>query len=978
MRFIAAAVGLFFAGFGYSQQPGGPLSPRDELATFRIPKGFAVDLVASEPDVVDPVACCFDARGRLFVCEMRGYPNGGVGTGYETRGRIRLLEDRHGDGVFETATTFAEGLRFPMGITPWKNGVIVAVAPDIIFLEDTTGTGKADKKTVLYTGFNLANIQQMVNGLTWGPDNWVHGVAGNSGGTVRSVQKPDAPPVPLLARGFRFDPAVPGSLEPESGGGQYGLAFDPFGHVFTNTNSQHLRQILIPDHALRRNPDLPVTATTSDIPDHGAACRVFRISPFEAWRVERTTRRAGGADAKRFPQTELVPGGFITSACSPLNYAGGAFPAAYAGNSFVCEPANNLVHRDVLDYTRGAAAVAKRADDGCEFLASTDNWFRPVFLCHGPDGAVYLLDFYREVIETPLSLPDDLKAKLNLESRDRGRIWRISAAGGKRKNPQNYESYRTAELVDELLNPNAWVRGTARRLLLERGEVVARASLSAAARGTEALPDVLSTLHGKGRLTDPILIAALSDPLPGNRGFAVTLAEDRLLTSTAVRAAAAKLADDPSPDVRFRLALALGAAPVPDAVPVLMRIAARDGADPWVQTAVLLSARSGTAELIGKLLDADSPAAAALLPRAATVVAGKGDDAAIARLLGPVLAKSPGVTVGLAAVLDGLAAGSKGKGRGLAARLEKPSAELAPIVAALKERFDLAVTACDSETLTVAAARLLAHAPNPAARAALGKLLSPRIATDVQLAAVRSLSTKADSENARALLAAWPALGPSVRREVQEQLTARAEWANLLLDAVAAKKVAAGELDPARIAQLKSHPAAAVRMRAAEVLAGVVPADRKKLIDAYAPALDRDGDPAKGVVVFKSNCATCHKLDGAGHEVGPDLRATVPGKTKPDILVAVLDPNREVDARYLSYTATLLDGRQLTGLLAAEGPGSVTLRRADGVEDVIRRADIDTLKSAGVSLMPEGLEKAIPAEAMNDLLAYLVAATKPK
>jgi putative heme-binding domain-containing protein len=535
-----------------------------------------------------------------------------------------------------------------------------------------------------------------------------------------------------------------------------------------------------------------------------------------------------------------------------------------------------------------------------------------------------------------------------------------------------------AALAARLLDRNTWVRTTVRRLLVERESKIDLSAVWSKARGTETLPDVLGALAAQNAVADDVLVAALSDPLPGNRGFALTLAEDKLGTSSAVRAAAAKLADDPSPDVRFRLALALGAAPVPDAVPVLTRIAARDGADPWVQTAVLLSARSGTAELIGKLLDADSPAAAALLPRAATVVAGKGDDTAIAQLLGPILAKSPGVTVGLAAVLDGLAAGSKGKGRGLTARLEKPSAELAPIAAVLNERFDSAVTACDSETPTVAAARLLAHAPNPAARTALAKLLSPRFAADVQLAAVRSLSTKADSENARSILAAWPALGPSVRREVQEQLTARAEWANLLLDAVAAKKVAAGELDPARVAQLKAHPAAAVRKRAAEVLAGVVPADRKKLIDAYAPALDRDGDPAKGIVVFKANCATCHKLDGVGHEVGPDLRATVPGKTKPDILVAVLDPNREVDARYLSYTATLLDGRQLTGLLAAEGPGSVTLRRADSVEDVIRRADIDTLKSAGVSLMPEGLEKAIPAEAMNDLLAYLIAATKPK
>src|SRR5262245_36335575 len=205
-----------------------------------------------------------------------------------------------------------------MGITPYKNGVLVAVAPDIIYLEDTDGDGKADKKSVHYTGFNLANIQQMVNSLQWGLDNWVYACAGSDGGVVRSAEKPDAPEISLRNRGLRFRPWIPGSLEPTSSGGQYGLTADDYGHWFTNTNSQHLRQIVLPDHYLRRNPYLPVPAVTIDIPEHGAAAKVFRISPFESWRVERTTRRAGGVDAKRFPSTELVPGGHITPRGTPL------------------------------------------------------------------------------------------------------------------------------------------------------------------------------------------------------------------------------------------------------------------------------------------------------------------------------------------------------------------------------------------------------------------------------------------------------------------------------------------------------------------------------------------------------------------------------------------------------------------------------------------------------------------------------------
>ena len=207
MKTILTACGfaLMFALFNANPQAAepapGPLSTQDERTSFKIAKGFTIELAASEPDVVDPVAMCFDEKGRLFVCEMRGYPNGGIGTGNETRGKIKCLEDRDGDGIFETSHVFAEGLRFPMGIAPYKNGLLVAVAPDILYLEDTDGDGKADKTTVLYTGFNLANIPQLVNGLQWGLDNWIYGVAGNDGGTITSGEKPDAARVSLRGRG---------------------------------------------------------------------------------------------------------------------------------------------------------------------------------------------------------------------------------------------------------------------------------------------------------------------------------------------------------------------------------------------------------------------------------------------------------------------------------------------------------------------------------------------------------------------------------------------------------------------------------------------------------------------------------------------------------------------------------------------------------------------------------------------------------
>src|SRR5262249_22863370 len=305
--------------------PKGPLSPREELATFKVPKGFKVELVASEPDVIDPVAMAFDEDGRLFVCEMHGYPNKGVATGNITSGVIKMLEDPEGKGVYTKSTVFADNLRFPTSVMPYKGGLLVANSPDLMYFEGPDASGKSKGRRVLYSGFTLDNIQQLLSSLQWGLDNWVYACAGGNGGTISSVEKPDAPKVTLRSRGIRFHPDQPASLEPMSGGGQYGLAADDWQHWFTATNSQHLRQIVLPDHYLRRNPYLPVNAVTLDIPDHGAVCKVHRISPFEPWRGERTTQRAGAPDSKRFPATELVPGAYITSACSPVIYNAGLF-----------------------------------------------------------------------------------------------------------------------------------------------------------------------------------------------------------------------------------------------------------------------------------------------------------------------------------------------------------------------------------------------------------------------------------------------------------------------------------------------------------------------------------------------------------------------------------------------------------------------------------------------------------------------------
>jgi putative membrane-bound dehydrogenase-like protein len=974
--------------------PAGPLSPKEELATFRVPKGFRVELVAAEPQVVDPVAMAFDEDGRIFVAEMRGYPNGGVAEGHITSGQVRLLEDRDGDGVYETATVFADGLRFPTAVMPWKGGLLVGNAPDILFLEDTDGDGKADHSRRLYTGFGLQNIQQLINGLQWGLDNWVYGVAGNNGGTITSPEAPAMRPVPLNGRGVRFHPEAPGSLEPTSGGGQYGLAVDEWQNWFTATNSQHLRHIVLPDHYLRRNPSLAVSAVTLDIPDHGAACKVHRISPFEAWRVERTERRAKGPDAQRFPSTELVPGGYITSACSPVIYAADLFPAEYRGNSFVCDPANNLVHRDVLE-PRGATFVAKRGDADCEFLASTDTWFRPVHLSLGPDGAIYVLDFYREAIETPLSLPDDIKKKMNLESRGRGRIWRVVPDSyrrdPKRSAPRLHKA-PTEELVKHLADPNIWWRLTAQRLLGERQDRSAVKPLEKLAHDAgiaAGRAHALWALRGLGALDDARIEQALKDREPGVREQALRLADDRLARSASLRKAVIGLADDPSPRVRFQLAFTLGQSDTPEVVAALANVARKDVADPWTQTAVLSSAgRTAPALLEAFARDkeiAANPSAAQLqfLTRLAALVAARNTDADLGRALALVGEAGDGRNgAWQVALLSGLGQGLQNTARPLSRLWDAPPPALRDAVDKVRPFFQrAATTARDAKAPAAdraAAARLLGVGPYSLAAPALQDCLTPQSPADVQLAAVRALSAHDSAKVTEVLLSGWGGYSPAVRREVLEALFARPARLAALLDAVEAKKVLAGQIEPVRLEQLRKQRDPKLRQRAEALLAAQPSADRRKVVDDYRAALELTGDAARGKAAFKKTCATCHRLENEGVEVGPDLLSALRNKSKEQLLSDILDPSREVDPRYINYLVTTKAGRTFSGMIAAETASSLTLRRAEKEEDTILRSQLDEVQATPKSLMPEGLEMQLTKQDVADVIAYLQAVGKGK
>ena len=577
-----------------------PLEPAAALGSFRVLPGFHVEQVAAEPMVINPVSACYDADGRLYVVEMCDYPY----TEQTPTGRVARLEDRDGDGRFDSRTVFLSGLSWPTGVVPYDDGVFVAVAPDLLYAKDTSGDGVADVKKVMFTGFGTENVQGLFNGLLWGPDGWIYGVTSSNGGEIRNLSRPGAQPMPVRGRDFRFLPDG-SAFEAVSGGGQFGHSFDDWGHRFTCNNSNHIRQVVIPAHDLQRNPALVQPSVITDIAAEGPAAPVFRISPPEPWRLVRTRQRAADpAMRKRLPPTELFATGFFTSATGITIYRGSAYPEAYRGNAFVGDVGGNLVHRKTLSIS-GAIYLAKRADPNVEFLASTDNWFRPVNFVNTPDGTLLILDMYRETIEHPWSIPEPIKKHLDLTSgKNRGRLYTLVFDGATHRPHRVPRLSRapTADLVPLLADPDAWWRETAQRLLIERRDALAVPRLNELAT---ARPTALGRLHALctlevlGELPTTLLSLALRDPEARVREHAARMAERTIAHDPELLAAVLPLADDPDPMVRFQVALTLGEVNGDRrTLEALGSLAARDAGDTWTRTAVLSSVGKNSPVLI--------------------------------------------------------------------------------------------------------------------------------------------------------------------------------------------------------------------------------------------------------------------------------------------------------------------------------------------------------------------------------------------
>lgn len=946
-----------------------PREPAEAMATIAVRPGFRVEQVATEPLVRSPVAVAYDADGALYVVEMRGYPF------VEDRpsGTIARLEDRDGDGKFDARTVFLDGLMWPTGVVPYDGGVFVAVAPDILYAKDTDGDGVADVRKVAFTGFETGNVQGLVNSLHWGDDGRIHGVTSSNGGLIRTPEHPNRPAVSARGRDFRFRPDTL-EFEAISGGGQFGFSTDDWGHEFTCGNSNHIRQIVLPAHDVERNPAYVPPASILDIPSDGPSGPVFRISEPEPWRIVRTRQRVADPEMmKRLAFTEQFAFGYFTSATGVTIYRGSAYPEEYRGNAFVGDVGGNLVHRKTLKVA-GATYVADRADAGVEFLASKDNWFRPVNFANTPNGTLLIIDMYRETIEHPVSIPEPIKKHLDLTSgKDRGRLYELLADGPRPLRRPSLSKAPTAELVALLADPDAWWRETAQRLLVERKAVDAAPALEKLAQDRPtalARLHALWTLDALGLLKTSYIGMALADPEPRVRERAARLAEgyikaDRRLVSNVVARV-----DDADPMVRFQVALTLGEVnDDPRALDALAAIAIRDAGDRWSRAAVMTAVAGRAPALLARLSRGDflaSDAGRPWLDDLATMIGQAKDAKAVEAVVADLFAGDrPDELRGR--VVLALGAGLK-RSRGSLREALSPAAweKLTPL-------FDAAAKAVASDepaAARVSAIALVGLSGPERSLDALPPLLDARQPSEVQLAALRALAGQEGPGVATAILGRWKAMSPAARREAAEVLFSRAEWIASLLDAVEAKALATADVDPLRLKQLREHPSQDVRDRAAKLFGSDAPRERSAVIAAFRPALEGEGDREKGKAVYLKACATCHRAEGQGVEVGPDL-TTVAARSPEDILTHVLDPNREIAANYLNYNVETADGRVISGIIASESAAALVLKRAEGVSEVVPRDQIEQAASTGVSLMPEGLEKDLTPADFRDLIAFV-------
>lgn len=975
-----------------------PPDAEEILSTFEVAEGFQIELMAVEPLISDPVAMEIDEQGRMYVVEMHGYPLDKSGSG-----NVKLLTDTNGDGVMNHSETFATDLLFPTGVLRWKKGILVTDPPNVLYFEDTDGDGVADIRDTVLAGFAVSNPQHNFNTPMLGIDNWIYisnepavtakvftEEFSDLGSKVQFYGKSDGPVLAQNARGQRIR-MKPDELKLEmtSSRGQFGQTYDQWGRQFLVSNANHTFQEVIQASYLNRNPNLLISHSTQNISDHGNAAEVYPITVNPEYQL-------------------LTDLGVFTSACGSVAYSGALFPSEYTNTIFVAEPVSNLVHVDKIT-EKGASFTASRMFEKKEFLASEDPWSRPVNHYVGPDGALYVVDYYRRIIEHPEWMGEDVIQSGTLyDGVDQGRIFRITPKGtpaAEWTTKLDMDALSDQELVDLLGNENAWYRRNAQRMLLDREnpesisllDKMIQSSSSALGRMHAAW-----TLEGLNALSSDLVVQLLNDPVAGVRENAVILSE-KFLEEENIQSALLALQLDENARVRFQLLCTLGSLDAPEANDVRDNMVVQDVGDSWFQVAALSAQNPRLTKLletsIGNFSD-NKRAYQEFIKRIVSMISAQNDVASIKSLIRRSLGWKDQSNEELpSAILEGLVQGRRSidyKSSAFEAErnallgnvFTNPSSSVRQASLSLLSHMGLpkggAVQKAKERSLSlvkdleakevdrVFAVQLLALSGDDQSYDVLRDMLVPKEPIRIQRAALQAMHRLKGQEFVSYLIDQWPSLAPGLRDEAIRMLLSGEPSVRKLVEALEN-----GVIDPSAIrwhqqVGMMAQANDELRKRSRDIFSQeVTDADKKELLDEYQKATEPVGDPIKGLAVYKAQCALCHQIGGKnGTAYGPDL-ATIQNRKRTSILKDILDPGLSIADGYDLWEVTLKNGETKQGIIGSETSTSINLRILGSEDEVISREDIEKIQAKNISVMPVGLENMIGVEEMTDLLAFI-------
>lgn len=955
--------------------PGPALKPAEAIAKMTVPPGFTVELVASEPDIVNPVGMAIDERGRFWITESFEYPRRESGPG---RDRVKVLEDTDGDGKADKFTVFAEGLNIPSGVAVGYGGVWVANAPDILFMQDTDGDGKADKQEVIVTGFGRDDTHELPNSLTWGPDGYLYGLNGVFNQSHIKYPK-GSPHYDEKHPGWRFTCAL-FRIHPrtkkfevfcEGTSNPWGVAFDGEGSAFISA--------CVIDHLWH------LTRT-------GYYHRQGGPYPPHTWKIESIVKHKHQAAAY----------------CGIHYFDSDSYPEKYRERLYMGNIHGGCINVDKLQRA-GSTYFATGEDD---FLTANDVWFMPVVQKTGPDGSLYVLDWYDRY-----HCYQDANRDPKGIDRLNGRLYRVRYKDTPRVAPFDMKTLQNDELIALLYKNNDYTRSTAQRILTERLTGTYRRNDGSLGRSLEALAldekaprkarmhALWTTLSHQPH--EEYLTKLLNHKDPLYRAWAVRTVGSFGGTEGAWKTVRT-LATDASVDVQLQVAISAGTNPNEHTIPTLLHVLENCGDDPhipqivWQNLHPLLEKQSG--EFV-KAVEAknlkNSKNVTALLPRVIDrVVASKTADAdTLAALLVGGLQNQAS------------AAAAKTSLQTLSQRIQSRELDgprLEDVKKILGPMLDLAINN-SNHPLHFEALILSANLKDEKAQNTLYTFVSdwrrnevdreralialtaanhsrvPLLIREVlpkstphqdkfRGALLNAVSKSESPEIAVGVLDCYDDLPDDLRPRAIELLTQRAVWSKALLKAIANKDIPATMINVNQAQKLNSlgdKELSDLLVKTWGTVRTTRDPARQQVIEEMRKLLEKTpGNPERGQLVYNKVCGQCHKLHGAGQEVGPDI--TLNGRSNFDQLLSnVFDPSLVIGASYQARTVLTTDGRVITGLLAEDNAQRVVLKVQGGKLETIARGDIEAMKVSELSLMPEQLEKQLKPEEIADLFSVL-------